>query len=156
MKKQDTEIKNIISEMRNFVTKKIIPIVLAAFAMQSCTDELEQVNPNALTDKSFWLNTADLNTGLTSVYSALKDNDVLGMIYEPTRTDIAVPYTLRNRTQHSALSSQTFDLTTREVQDKWDALYVGVFRCNQVIDAYKRLEPNFNSDSEKEAASSSS
>ncbi|WP_175473560.1 RagB/SusD family nutrient uptake outer membrane protein [Algibacter pectinivorans] len=120
-----------------------IPLLFLVFVLQSCTAELEQVNPNALTNESFWANTNDLNAGLNAVYAALRDENVLGTLFEPYRTDVAVPGTQRNFISGNPIYDQTFDLTTDEVQDKWDACFKGVFRANQVIDAYKNLESSF-------------
>ncbi|MGY6649763.1 RagB/SusD family nutrient uptake outer membrane protein [Wenyingzhuangia sp. IMCC45574] len=129
--------------MKTKYIKRLLPLLLLALSFQACTDELEQINPNALTLGSFWTNTADLNTGLNSTYASLREENILGIFFEPTRTDIGVPNTFRQNTQGNPVYDQTFDLTTRNVQDKWAACYRGIFRANQVIDAYKRLESTF-------------
>lgn len=122
----------------------ISPLLLLMFIFQSCTDELEQINPNALTTSSYWKTTADMNAGLNAVYASLRDQNVSGILFDPTRTDIAVPNSFRNRTTGNPVYDQTFDLTTDQVQNKWAACYEGIFRANQVIDAYNRLAPTFS------------
>ncbi|MDG2279250.1 MAG: RagB/SusD family nutrient uptake outer membrane protein [Flavicella sp.] len=122
---------------------KMTLVFLGLISLESCTDDLEQINPNALTTISFWQDNNDLNTGLTATYSTLKDRDILGILFEPTRADVAVPTNFRVKLTNTPMSSQTFDQTTKEVQDKWNALYQGVFRANQVIDAYNDLLPTY-------------
>ncbi|WP_083823652.1 RagB/SusD family nutrient uptake outer membrane protein [Ochrovirga pacifica] len=122
----------------------ITPLLLLMIIFQSCTDELDQINPNALTTSSYWKNTADMNAGLNAVYASLRDENVSGIMFEDKRTDIAVPNTYRNRLTGDPVYDQTFDLTTGDVQDKWAACYEGVFRANQVIDAFQRLSPTFS------------
>lgn len=130
--------------MEKTLLKRIIPLLVLVFIFQACSEELEQINPNALTTNSFWKTTGDLNAGLNAVYSALTDEDILGILYEPTRTDIGTPTPYRNNTTGNPIYDQTFDLTTNQVQNKWDACFKGVFRANQVIDAYKNLQSTFS------------
>jgi hypothetical protein len=135
--------KKMIFIMKKTFLKGIIPLFAFALTFQACVDELEQVNPNALTLGTFWQNAGDLNTGLNTAYAALRDENILGILWDYTRTDIAVPFSMRRNSTGDPIYEQSFDLTTNEVQDKWDACYLGIFRANQVIDAYKRLETTF-------------
>lgn len=148
-----TEFKKIMLTMKKTFLKGIIPLLVLAATLQSCVDELEQVNPNALTLSTFWQNSGDLNTGLNTVYAALRDENILGIEWDYTRTDIAVPFSMRSNTSGNPIYEQSFDLTTNQVQNKWDACFLGVFRANQVIDAYKRLEPSLNGEEAKTSAS---
>jgi len=145
----DTQIKKIKLKMKNIFKNGIIPLIIIVFALQSCTQELDQVNPNALTNESFWTNIGDLNSGLNAVYASLRDENILGILFEPYRTDIAVPGSQRNNVSGNPIYNQTFDLTTDEVQDKWDACFLGIFRANQVIDAYKDLESSLTGENSK-------
>ncbi|MDO6736341.1 RagB/SusD family nutrient uptake outer membrane protein [Wenyingzhuangia sp. 2_MG-2023] len=121
-----------------------IPLLLFAFIMQACTDDfLEQTNPNKITVGNFWQNITDLDAGLTSVYSALKDTDILGIPYESTRVDYSVPSSFRQNSIGTLFYFQNFDLTTKEVGNRWVALYLGIFRANQVIENYEKLKPTF-------------
>ncbi len=136
------EFKKIVLTMKKTFLKGIIPLLVFACAFQACVDELDQVNPNALTLGTFWQSTADLNTGLNAVYAAMRDEDILGILWDYTRTDIAVPFSHRSNATGNPIHDQTFDLSTNQVQNKWDACFLGVFRANQVIDAYDRLSPS--------------
>ncbi|SDX90413.1 Starch-binding associating with outer membrane [Lutibacter oricola] len=124
--------------------KGLLPLIVLALSFQACVDELDQVNPNALTLDTFWQNAGDLNGGLNATYASLRDENILGIKWEYNRTDIAVPSVFRNKSTGTAIYDQTFDLTTNEVQNKWNACFKGIFRANQVIDAYYRLEDTFN------------
>lgn len=142
--------KKINFKMKKTLLIRIVPLVLLAISFQSCFDELDQVNPNALTNESFWTSTNDLNAGLNAVYAALRDENVSGVLFESTRTDLAVPRSQRSNDLGNPIYDQTFDLTTDQVQDKWDACYRGVFRANQVLDAYEILKTSFDSNRAEE------
>ncbi|WP_170179844.1 RagB/SusD family nutrient uptake outer membrane protein [Flavivirga rizhaonensis] len=130
---------------------KVLPIILLVLFCQSCEkDFLDQTNPNALTTKSFWQNNGDLNAGLISVYSVLKDNDVLGIQSESIRTDIAAPGNFRNNGQIIPMYHLGFDLSTPYVEDKWSALYLGVFRANQVIENYEPISATYINEASRE------
>ncbi|MEM9340398.1 MAG: RagB/SusD family nutrient uptake outer membrane protein, partial [Bacteroidota bacterium] len=137
--------------MKNLNIKHLLATITLGAVLLSCSDQLEQINPNALTNESFWTNVADLNSGLNATYAALRDDDVLGILWEYTRTDIAVPFSMRVRSIGNPIYDQTFDLSTNNVQNKWDACFRGVFRANQVIDAYRRLESTLTNDDSREA-----
>jgi len=147
----NTQTNKTYLKMKKTLKNGIIPLIILVFALQSCTNELDQVNPNALTNESFWTNTGDLNAGLNAVYATLRDQNILGILFEPYRTDVAVPGTQRNNVSGNPIYNQTFDLTTDEVQDKWDACYLGIFRANQVIDAYENLKTTFTDESTQES-----
>ncbi|WP_343329622.1 RagB/SusD family nutrient uptake outer membrane protein [Polaribacter staleyi] len=129
--------------MKNTLLKRIVPLLVLVFLFQACSKELDQLNPNALTTGSFWKTKGDLNAGLNATYAALRDENILGILSEPTRTDIATPRNFRQNTTGTPLYDQTFDLTTNEVQNKWDACYLGIFRANQVLDAYEKLKSTY-------------
>lgn len=143
MERIDKKNKKINLKMKKTLLKRVIPLLLIAFIFQACDDQFDQVNPNALTNESFWTNTGDLNSGLNAAYAALRDENILGILFEPYRTDIAVPYSQRSNVTGNPIYDQTFDLTTDQVQDKWDACFMGIFRANQVLDAYEDLKSTF-------------
>lgn len=142
-----------ILEMKNRIINKLLPLLLIVVVLQSCSEDfLEQTNPNALTTESYWKNTSDLNQGLNSTYSALKDEDILGILFDFFRTDLAVHNTFRQNGAGNSFYDQDFDLTTSDIENKWNALYLGIFRANQVIQAYENLAPTFtNSDTQEQA-----
>ncbi|OEJ98680.1 hypothetical protein A8C32_05640 [Flavivirga aquatica] len=131
---------------------KIIILLLIFVVIQSCEkDFLEQTNPNALTTGDFWNNNTDLNFGLNATYSVIKDKDIIAIRDEAVRTDIATHQRWRAKSLSDAMYDQNFDGTTKYVQNKWNALFLGVFRANQVIENYERLKSGYsNEDAEEE------
>ncbi|ANW95067.1 carbohydrate-binding protein SusD [Wenyingzhuangia fucanilytica] len=111
---------------------------------------LEEINPNATTSAIFWETESQFNTGLTTVYGALQFQSVSGsgMQYEMVRADIAgteswyAPNTFRNLTY----TDGTFYVT-----DKWNELYIGIFRANQVIENINKVDgSSFTGNAKKE------
>ncbi len=138
-------------KMTNSLYRRAMALCMLVLISQGCSDDfLDQTNPNSLTTKSFWKNNSQLNQGLNSVYSALKDNDVLGIQNESVRTDLAVPSGYRQATRPDEMYFQDFTANTKYVENKWNALYLGVFRANQVIENYERLAVDYKTESAKE------
>ncbi|WP_346882620.1 RagB/SusD family nutrient uptake outer membrane protein [uncultured Algibacter sp.] len=130
---------------------KIIPVVLLTLVFQSCEkDFLEETNPNELTLGSFWTNNTDLNSGLISAYSALKNNAILGIEDETVRTDIAVPGLFRARQIGNSMFNQEYTENTAYVASKWSALYLGIFRANQVIVNQERIAETYTTEEAEE------
>ncbi|CAZ97776.1 RagB/SusD family nutrient uptake outer membrane protein [Zobellia galactanivorans] len=131
--------------------KRAMTLCLLIGVSQACSDDfLDQTNPNSLTTQSFWKNNSQLNQGLNSTYSALKNSNVLGIRDEAVRTDIAVPSGYRQATRPDEMYFQDFTANTKYVENKWNALYLGIFRANQVIENYERLAVDYNSDAARE------
>ncbi|MBJ7880122.1 RagB/SusD family nutrient uptake outer membrane protein [Gelidibacter salicanalis] len=120
--------------------KKIKNISLFSFFLflltyTSCSEEefLEEINPNAITTETFWATEKNFNAALTTVYGALQFQSISGgsLQYDYVRGDIAGteswyrPYAFRNLTYNDGIYY---------VSDKWNELYVGIFRANQVIE----------------------
>lgn len=53
--------------------KTVLLVFLSSFTILSCEDMLDQVNPNKVTDDTFWKNENDFNQALTSCYTPLKN-----------------------------------------------------------------------------------
>ena len=93
---------------------------------------LTEVNPNAITTDTFWKSERQYNSALTTVYGALQFQSISGgeLIYEMVMGDIGGteswyrPNLFRNLTYNDGIY---------HVTDKWNELYVGIFRANQVI-----------------------
>ncbi|MGA9639652.1 RagB/SusD family nutrient uptake outer membrane protein [Flavobacterium sp.] len=130
--------------MKNLKNKLIILLGLAV-VLNSCQDDfLEQKNPNALPTSEFWKNATDLSSGLNATYNAFKNEDCLSMTDENERSDMGYPNYTRPLVGIYPLYFQSFNNITDTPNKKWAALYNGVFRANQVIEAYKRLEGTFD------------
>lgn len=114
-------------------------IVLAA----SCNEDelLTQVNPNKITADTFWKSESDFDKGLTTVYGALQFSSISGAMlsYEMVQGDLAGT---ENWYPQDPFATLTFTDASAHVQNKWNELYVGVFRANQVIDNLSNEDAN--------------
>lgn len=123
-------------------------ILSIAFITISCDDFLTENNPNAITNENFWKTKEDALSGLASVYGVLQYTNVMGAeeFVSNVRTDIG-----RSNPWESnsiALQNFTYNETTSYVQKKWNELYIGIFRANQVIENVKNID--FNENEKKE------
>ena len=53
--------------------KRLLYVGLIAVGLMSCDAQLEQVNPNKMTEDTFWQNEKDFELALTSCYTPLKN-----------------------------------------------------------------------------------
>lgn len=118
--------------------KSIIPYLIAGLVvLSSCDNNLELENPSQLTATSFWKTQDDLESGLATVYNTLVDNNNAGyweiqaMQLKENRTE---NFVARNDVQDRyAVSMYKNDAGTNLTGDIFKALYIGIFRANQVI-----------------------
>jgi len=123
-----------------YINQNILALLVFLFSLSSCNDFLEQVNPNAATVDSFWNTVHDLDKGLSATYNAFKNMENFMILEENSRSDMQYPQNQRPLTKDYPEYFQTFNNATTFVSKKWAALYMGVFRANQVIDAYERIK----------------
>lgn len=120
--------------MKSIKNKALKLVFFSALIFLGCNEShfLEEINPNAITTDTFWESEKQFNSALTTAYGALQFQAISGgfMEYEFVRGDIAGteswyrPNAFRNLTYNDGLYYVT---------DKWEQLYVGIFRANQVI-----------------------
>lgn len=112
----------------------LILIFLVSFAFVACDEDrfLEEINPNAITSDTFWESERQFNSALTTVYGALQFQSISGgnLQYEFVLGDIAGT---ESWYRPQAFRNLTFNSGIYHVTDKWNELYVGIFRANQVI-----------------------
>ncbi|GAB3658826.1 RagB/SusD family nutrient uptake outer membrane protein [Echinicola sediminis] len=125
-----------------------LPILGGATA---CSDFLEEVNPNEMSTESFWKTVDDLDAGLIAVYNAFKNQNVLAISDEYNRSDMTWPGWGRPNTSNQYYL-QEFNESSSAPNNKWDALYRGIFRANQVIAASEGLIPNLDDEANKDRA----
>ncbi|MEL6592461.1 MAG: RagB/SusD family nutrient uptake outer membrane protein, partial [Bacteroidota bacterium] len=118
-------------------------IALAALMFLLACNEKEFLaleNPNAITTETFWQSEKQFNSGLTTVYGALQFQSVSGgqMVYEMIRGDIAGSESWYRPT---AFRNLTYNDGTYYVTEKWNELYIGIFRANQVIQNIQQADP---------------
>lgn len=111
-------------------------IALTAFA---CEDFLTETNPNEMSTDSFWKTLDDTEMGLNAVYNSFKNGSIMRTNDEYNRSDMTWPGWGRPNTTNSYYL-QTFTNASGAPNSKWDALYKGIFRANQVIEALNKLE----------------
>ncbi|WP_109831857.1 RagB/SusD family nutrient uptake outer membrane protein [Reichenbachiella versicolor] len=117
--------------MKNILYTLLVPVFLLATSCQE--DEfLTEVNPNAITPEVFWESSSDFDKALNTVYGALQFKSVSGanLTYEMVQGDLgATEFWF----PHDAFGTLSFTDATEHVQTKWNELYIGVFRANQVL-----------------------
>lgn len=129
--------------MKLNIFKFLIVIGIIPF-MVSCDDEFyEKNNLNELSSDSFWNDLNATSRGLTATYSTLMDHAVLGILEEAWRSDMGWPgYGRPTAGYDPGITFYTLNYNngTPEIGRKWDALYQGIFRANQVIEALDGLQ----------------
>ncbi|MEH0152646.1 RagB/SusD family nutrient uptake outer membrane protein [Limibacter armeniacum] len=138
--------------MKKLIYKLSLGLALL-LPMSACTDTdfLEEANPNELSTDNFWKSIPDLEMGMVSVYNTFKDRSILSTVEENHRSDLTYPGWGRPNTK-DIYYLQTFNSASGAPNNKWQALYKGIFRANQVIEAYERLAPTLTSETEQESA----
>jgi len=119
----------------------LVFLLIILFTACNEDDFLNETNPNSITTDTFWKNEGQYQSALTTVYSALQFQSVSGgeLQYEMILGDIAGTETWYRPT---AFRNLTFNDGIYHVTDKWDELYVGIFRANQVIQNIETADPD--------------
>ncbi|WP_299556449.1 RagB/SusD family nutrient uptake outer membrane protein [Seonamhaeicola sp.] len=140
--------------MKNLIFKKLALVLVIAIAVTSCEESfLDESNPISLSSETYFNTVSDLETGLISVYNALKNDNTLSIVNEYHRSDMTYPGFGRPNPQNSGsvFYFQNFDESSTTTNQKWAALYTGIFRANQVIVNCERLIPEFTGDAQEAA-----
>ncbi|MDN5211755.1 RagB/SusD family nutrient uptake outer membrane protein [Fulvivirgaceae bacterium BMA12] len=124
-------------------------IVIIPFA--SCNDFLEENNPNEMSTDTFWKTLEDLNSGLIGVYNSFKNGNILAIGAEYNRSDMTWPGWGRPNT-NNPYYLQNFNEAAGAPNGKWEALYKGIFRANQVIKASEDLMGTFGNEDQETGA----
>ncbi len=135
------------------IQNKILKLsLLAILIFSSCSEStyLEEQNPNAITPDTFWKSEQQFNAALIAAYSALQFQSVSGGLlqHEFVLGDIAGT---ESWYRPNAFRNLTFNDGIYHVTNKWDELYIGIFRANQVIEYSQEADPSiFSGNSQKE------
>jgi tetratricopeptide (TPR) repeat protein len=116
--------------------KKLIYISVFLLSLTSCDDELEQANPNVLTEESFWETEGDALSALAATYKYLKQNTFgyWGYRVVQLQNARADDFFLRNDNRGLyQLSTFSNSPTTDTPGFLFSGAYTGIFRANQVI-----------------------
>lgn len=137
--------------MKKTLLKKIGLLFVASFMTFGCAEDfLEETNPVELSTSSFWKTYNDLNVGLNAVYNGFKDESNLRLVDELNRSDMTFPGWGRPNTSN-VYYLQTFNNSSTAPNAKWSALYKGIFRANQVLEAAEKLYPDFDTATKEDA-----
>ncbi|SHG02648.1 Starch-binding associating with outer membrane [Salegentibacter echinorum] len=119
--------------MKRFVHIYILFILL----FSACTDDLEQSNPNVVTEENFWETEDDVLSGLAATYKVLRDvnNGYWGVRGVELANGRGDDFYLRNDVRALyQLSTFTNDATTGTPAAMFTGFYTGIFRANQIIE----------------------
>lgn len=139
---------------RNIKIKaKILTLAVCTVLLTAGCDEkdfLTEVNPNTITNETFWNTNTQFQSGLTTVYGALQFQSISGggLIEEEILGDIGGTETWY---RPFAYRSLTYTDATEQVANKWANLYTGIFRANQVITKIQAADPSLFATGEKES-----
>ncbi|ANQ51612.1 RagB/SusD family nutrient uptake outer membrane protein [Flammeovirga sp. MY04] len=112
--------------------------LIVSFFSVGCADQLNETNPNAKPVEDYFKNLTESDKVLTAAYSSLLNHYNLNIVQEAWRTDEGYPSHSQGRPQFYKQGEpwyfKTFTNSQVEINKKWDALYKGVFRANQLIE----------------------
>lgn len=138
--------------MKNQLVKNIF-MLLCGIAAWSCSDEdfgLEQVNPNGPSTDNYWSNLDRTESTLTSAYNGLLHHDLLGIIQESVRADLAFPTTRANPSGPlTQWYYQQFLNSDASSTKRWEAQYKVIFFANQVIEGLENLPEEEKEDQDR-------
>lgn len=125
--------------------KTLITLFALTLLHTGCKEEdfLTKVNPNTITQDTFWKSSSDYQSALTTVYGALQFPTVSGgfrLQCEEVMTDLGGTDSWYPGFTFRIL---TFNDATQYVNDKWNQLYIGIFRANQVIERVQKTDLPF-------------
>lgn len=126
--------------------KNILILFILTTLFYSCENELDIVNPNEVTNESFWLNEVDAIKGINSCYSTLHRGGFSRwqpMLYD-LRSDVGASFSpwseLANALNNFIQPNSNFG----PVIDVYFDNYVGINRANQVIANVPAIDMNNN------------
>ncbi|GAA4238751.1 hypothetical protein GCM10022291_30440 [Postechiella marina] len=125
---------------------KFIYITLSVLILFSCEEYLNEPNPNAPELLEAVNNLGDTDKVLNSVYNSLFNHFILSIEEDNFRSDIGA---MKNRinpdtglSEHVDFYYKTYNSSTRRIDQRWGALYRGIFFTNQALAALDHIKPN--------------
>ena len=124
--------------------KKLIIIYALLFGVVlGCNDDtLEKTNPNGVTVEGYYKNGAELNSGVTSVYSMLKSNNLVArewFFMHDLRSDDVAAGGGQLETPRNQLLLGTHDTSNSVFGTVWLAYYRLIHRANAVVDNSEKV-----------------
>lgn len=133
--------------MKNNIRKIVILVVAASF-LQSCSDYLEQTNPNEASAATYWSNLDQSEASLTGVYGGMLDTFILNVDQEAIRSDLAIHNLLLVDNANSRVTpyyAHTYNAGSFNINRQYDALYQVIFRANQLIAGLEKMDATLKS-----------
>lgn len=125
---------------------KFIYISLSILFVFSCETYLDEPNPNAPDLLEAVDNLGDTKKVLNGVYNSLFNHFILSLEEDNFRSDIG---SMKNRidptnglNEHVAFYNKTYNSSTRRIDQRWGALYRGIFFANQALAALDQVKPS--------------
>ncbi len=117
---------------------------MAIISFYGCADDfLTEANPNQLTLSQFFQNLDDVESGVYSIYNQLRHPELVNLRIDPARGDVGIPIPPKREVAPSGIYYQrTYNSGDSDVKGKWGAMYRGIFRANQVLEALDNLTPD--------------
>ncbi|RTY64345.1 RagB/SusD family nutrient uptake outer membrane protein [Flavobacterium sp. ZB4P23] len=115
--------------------KNILILFVLLTIFSSCSDELDKVNPNEVTNQSFWQNERDAVKGINACYSTLHRGGFSRwqpMLYD-LRSDVGVSYSPWSDLANAMNNFIQPDSNFGPMVDVYFDNYVGINRANAVL-----------------------
>lgn len=115
--------------------KNILILFVLLTIFSSCSEELDKVNPNEVTNQSFWQNEKDAVKGINSCYSTLHRGGFSRwqpMLYD-LRSDVGVSYSPWSDLANAMNNFIQPDSNFGPILDVYFDNYVGINRANAVL-----------------------
>lgn len=129
--------------MKKIQKYNVIALFSMALAFGACSDDfLDEQNPNTITSASFWQTQNDFELGLVATYGALQYTNVAGgnmSQFENVRSDVGRSFDFYGFAY--LFDRLEWNSSTGYVNSRWEELYIGVNRANQVINKITETEP---------------
>ncbi|WP_139958591.1 RagB/SusD family nutrient uptake outer membrane protein [Flavicella sediminum] len=129
--------------MKLYIYKYFFIFILGV-SLAACDEEfLTESNPNLIATDNYWQNLDHTEATLNATYSTMLNHYVLSLLEESWRADMGWPGYGRptpDNGQGKTYYFKTYTESDSSIKNKWEALYQGIFRANQVIAALENLE----------------
>lgn len=119
--------------MKTFIKALIIIITLTT--ANSCTDYVEQLNPNEVSEDVYYKTLEESQTVLNAVYGAMLNSWITSPKEEAWRSDLAYPGIREGQIRITALNYYEHIINEEDnsLNLRWRAIYQVIWRANQVI-----------------------
>ncbi len=134
--------------MKSF-KKKLIVLIVVTSVLQSCSDYLDQTNPNEASTDTYWSNLEQSDASLTGVYGAMLDTFITNTWSEAIRSDLGIVSALRTNNPNARVVpyyTHTYNSGSFNFDRQWNALYQVIFRANQLITGLEDMDDSLKSD----------